>query len=71
MRPLPSNAVASRTLRPDGGLTFNAKLSIFERELYVVVIALGGFLDGNGVSETDWSRLTLSLHRIQALRGAV
>lgn len=69
MRPLPSDPVTSRTMRPDGGLTFNAKLSILERELLIASIALGRFLEGNGVSETDWSRLTLSLHRIQAMRG--
>ena len=64
-------AVASRTVRRDGGLNFSARLSIFERELSVAVITLGRFLDGAGVSEIDWSRLTLALHRVQAMRGTL
>lgn len=52
-------------------LRWKDRVLIAQHELVVVAIVLAELLDRRLPTEQDWSRVTLSLHRLRALTEAV
>lgn len=52
------------------GLRWRDRVLIAQHELLVIAILLAELLDRRAPTEQDWSRVTLSLHRLRALTEA-
>jgi hypothetical protein len=48
-------------------LRWRDRLTIARHEITTAAIVVADLLDKGGAAETDWNRLVLALHRLQAL----